>query len=200
MKKVLINFCNVAMAALFAGSLFATNVDAMLDGVTTSSEDKKMVLNLSGTYGDQATCTILDKAGNTIYKEIVNAKKQKTVRYDFSKLPSGDYTLKVDDVMSVEKVDFKITSEHLLLSSDKSELIYKPTIQVKDSKMIYFNLMSLGKDVKISILKEDRVVYSETIKGQSTISKKLNFINSPSGDYLIRVDVDNEVFYNTVFL
>jgi hypothetical protein len=200
MKKVLINFCTLAIAALFAGSLFATTVDATLYGVTTSSEDKKMVLNLSGTYGAKATCTILDRAGNTIYKEIVNAKKQKTVRYDFSKLPSGEYTLIVDDIMSVEKVDFKITSQHLLLSTEKSELIYKPTIQVKDSKMIYFNLMSLGKDVKISILKDDRMVYSEIINGQSTISKKLNFLNSPSGEYLIRVDVDKEVFYNTVFL
>lgn len=200
MKKVLINFCTVAMTVFFAATSFASNVESTNYSVTTSSEDKKMVLNLSRTYGAQATCRILDDAGNIIYREIVNAKKQKSVRYDFSKLPSGDYTLIVEDAMSIEKVDFRITTQQLLLTTEQSELIYKPTVMLKDGNMVYFNLLTLGKDAKITVLKNDTVVYSESIIGVPTISKKLNFSNQSSGKYLIRVDVGNEVFFNEVVL
>ena len=198
MKKLFVKFGFVLGLFLMVTQSYSSEVVPMTVNLTTSAASKKLVVNMSKMYGEHVTCTILDQVGNVIHREIIDVTDEFSKKYDMSKLAPGQYSLVVDDLMSVETLNFKLTSKEIIYNSGKSEVVYKPRVVVKGDNMVYLNLLSLNKDVRITVLDDDNTLYTESFSGQSSVSRRYNFNNTPSGNYVIKVQVDKEVFYTNI--
>ena len=198
MKKLFVKFGLVLGLFLMVTQSYSSEVVPLTVNLTTSAASKKLVVNMSKMYGEHVTCTILDQVGNVIHREIIDVTDEFSKKYDMSKLAPGQYSLIVDDLMSVETLNFKLTSKEIIYNTGKSEIVYKPRVVVKDDNMVYLNLLALGKDVRITVLDDQNSLYTESFSGQSSISRRYNFNDSPSGNYVIKVQVDKEVFYTNI--
>lgn len=198
MKKVLLNVSIVLVSMLISTSAFSNLSNPYNVNVLTTTESKKLVVNLSHMYGSSVTCSIIDQSGNIIHREKVESSTQTIKRYDLSNLKPGNYTVVIDDLMTIEKLKVKLTADEIIYSQNRSEIIYKPTIIVKDNAMVYLNLLALGRPVKISVIKGDSLIYSEETKDEGSVLRKYTFAESPAGEYIIKVKVGDEVFFNTV--
>lgn len=198
MKKVLLNLSIVIVSMLVSTASFSKSINPLNLNVLTTSESKKLVVNLSHMYGSSVTCSIIDQSGVIIHKEKIETRTQTVKKYDLSKLKPGNYTVVIDDLMSIERLKVKLTADGITFTQNKSEIVYKPNVQVKDNGMVYFNLLALGKPVKVTVYNKDEPVYSEEFTDLNTVSRKFAFRNSSDGEYIIKVKVGDEVFFNQV--
>lgn len=198
MKKVLLNVSIVLVSMLISTSAFSNVSHPFNVNVLTTTESKKLVVNLSHMYGSMVTCSIIDQSGNIIHREKVESRTQTIKKYDLSNLEPGNYTVVIDDLMTIERLKVKLTADEIIYSQNRSEIIYKPSIKVVDDAVVYLNLLALGKPVKISVMKDNTIIHSENTADEGSVSRKYTFAESPAGEYIIKVKVGDEVFFNTV--
>ena len=187
----------IAFAALFI-ALNATAADETYSlYVSKSSESKKIVLRLDNMFADKVACTIYSDLGATIFKDEIYTAEKTAKQYDLNQLPEGNYIIEIIDLMKVEKLKLTITKESVEFENTEAEITYKPTVWMNEDKTVDFNLLSLGNNVKVSILNETRdEVFKKSYKKETTVSNRFDFSQLPKGTYTMVVMNGDETFYN----
>ncbi len=197
MKKVFINLkSKTILTVVILLSSLSVQSFASVHALITP-EDKKLVVDISDLYGDHATCMIKDQEGAIVFAEKIAESDQVIKKYDLNQLKEGAYELIIEDAMSVEIIKFELTKTEINYSN-KARTVYKPTIIKKADNMIYLNQLALNKEVKIAVTKNGEDFFTETYVGQPSVSKKIDFSTAEKGDYVIKVSILGETFYNTV--
>ena len=197
MKKVFINLkSNTILTVVILLSSLCVQSFASVHALITP-ENKKLVVDISDLYGDHASCMIKDQEGTIVFAEKLAESDQVIKKYDLSQLKQGLYELILEDAMSVEIVKFELTDTKINYV-DKARTVYKPTIIKKADDLVYLNQLALNKKVKIAVTKNGEDFFTKTYEGESSISKKIDFSTAEKGDYVIKVSILGETFYNTV--
>lgn len=198
MKKVLFNVKNntilTAILCCFAISSFSSSLYANVD---VQSKGKKVILDLTHMYGDKATCKLIDQQGKVLYINKINALDQEVKSYDLSSLTKGDYTMIIEDEMSIDKIFLQL-SDSKITHVEKSKPIYKPTFIAEANDKVHFNLLSRNKEATLSVTRNGEELYSETYEGEPSINEIIDFSQADKGDYTIKVSILGEVFYKNV--
>ena len=199
MNKVLFNlknnailsalFCCYAMCCSFSTSLYAN--------VEVTSYGKKVIVDLTHMYGDQANCRLVDDQGRVVYSSEISSLDKKVKNYDLSSLQKGDYTMIIEDEMSIEKIFLELSNAEIV-SIEKSKPIYKPTIVRESGDRIHLNLLSRNKEVELSVTKKGEEFFSKTYVDEPSINEIIDFSRADKGDYVIQVSILGEVFYRNV--
>ena len=199
MNKVLFNlknnailsvlFCCYAMCCSFSTSLYA-NVEVISYG-------KKVIVDLTHMNGDQANCRLVDDQGRVVYSSEISSLDKKVKNYDLSSLQKGDYTMIIEDEMSIDKIFLELSNAEIV-SIEKSKPIYKPTIVREPGDRIHLNLLSRNKEVELSVTKKGEEFFSKTYVDEPSINEIIDFSRADKGDYVIQVSILGEVFYRNV--
>lgn len=180
--------CCFAMCSV--GTSLYANVDVQSSG-------KKVIVDLTHLYGDEATCQLIDEQGRVVYNNKIRAVDQVVKSYDLSGLEKGDYTMIIEDEMSIDKIFLELSDAEIVLLK-KSKPIYKPIIIKQAGRKVHFNLLSRTKDVTLSVSKNDEEFYAKTYKGEPSIGQIIDFSQADRGEYVIRVSILGEVFYENI--
>ncbi len=198
MKKVFFNLkSKTILSVVIILSSFSVQGFASSPATITTTEDRKIVVDISDLSGDHATCKIKDQEGAIVYFEKIAQSNLAIKKYDLSQLTPGSYELILEDAMSIEVIKFELTDAEVKYF-DKAKTVYKPTIVEKENKIVYFNQLALNKAVNITITKNGEYYYNQVYNDLPTISKKIDFSAAEKGDYLIEVSILGETFYNNI--
>lgn len=180
---VLLSFLMLSAVHSFASeSPYLVNVDI---------ETKIMVVDLSQTSGKDVNVSILDLNGNTIFSESLN-NKAKSRRYNLRKLPTGTYTVIVEDLnkVSYQKV---YVSKKSLLADDNIEEITMPALLNNGNKWSLSG-MSTKYNGRIIIFDEDgNEIFTENISKAMT-SRSFNVEKLKAGQYSVHYVVNGKTF------
>lgn len=185
MRQILVLFSFLMLSAVntFASeSPYLVNVDI---------ETKIMVVDLSQTTGKDVSVSIVDLNGNTIFSESLN-NKAKSRRYNLSKLPTGTYTVIVEDLnkVSYQKV---YVSKKSLLADDNIEEITMPTMINNGNKWSVSGL-NTKYNGRIIIFDEDgNEIFTENISKAMT-SRSFNVEKLNAGLYSVHYVVNGKTF------
>ena len=197
MKKLVVFI--VAMS-LSLSSLVATG-DALYSlSVSGTEEGMKIILNLDQMIADQVDCKIIDAQGTTIHAEKIKTMDHKSRKYDISRLPEGEYTFVITDLMKIEKISFAVGKDKITFDDQLSEIVYKPTVWVNSDKTVDLNYLALGHDASVKITKDGEVVHKATFSDQMTIGQRFNLQDLDEGRYTLIVSSQGEEFRTLVVL
>jgi len=198
MKKVLFNMKNypILTAILFCLIMcsFSSGVYANVD---VKSYGKKVIIDFTHMYGEKATCKLVDEQGRVLYNNRINALDQELKSYDLSSLTKGNYTMIIEDEMSIDKI-FLQMSNSKITHIEKAKPIYKPTIVTESKDKVHLNLLSRNKKVTLAVTRNGKELYSKTYEEKPSINEIIDFSNADKGDYVIRVAILGEVFYENI--
>lgn len=160
-------------------------------------DGQKVRLNLANLQDESSQLSIVDAEGTILFTETVEETEAKA--YDFSTLPSGNYTIKLeleDRIVSQEAI---VAGETLTLVN--FEAMAKPIFKVaEDTFDIYFSGI-VDADVTIEIFDETgETVYEKIDKSVNSLHRQYNMENLPNGDYTVKVTIDGQTHYKTITL
>ena len=198
MKKVFINMKNNAiLTAIFCCFAMCSVGTSLSANVNVQSYGKKVIVDLTHMYGDQASCQLIDEQGRVVYNNKIMALDQEVKSYDLSGLRKGDYTMIIEDEMSIDKIFLELSDSEIILL-EKSKPIYKPTIIKQADKKVHFNLLSRTKDATLSVFKNGEEFFAKIYEGEPSINQIIDFSQADRGDYVIKVSILGEVFYENI--
>lgn len=191
MKKVVRSIAVVALMFVAATGLAK---EPKLN--VTPSLGKSVSFEMEST-SIQKTVNIIDGNEQVIYSDKIEASSLYSKRFDFSKLPEGDYFLKIEDSLKVTVYKLVINKSDVIVGERKENV--KPVFRTKDGKL-FVNLLNLDKEeVKIKVVdSEGRIVFQEIIKGEAKVEKVFNFQDAYENTYTILVEDKNDTYYEEV--
>lgn len=200
MNKVISNLI-IAILVIASFSQIKAVVEAPTSiYISKSSEANKIVLNLENMFADNVKCTFTNEEGIIIFRDQISTENRVSKKYDLGQLPMGKYTIEVNDLMKVERLELVISKEGIEFSNEIAEITYKPTVWLNEDKTVDFNLLALGQVASISISSLEGEIFTESFKKQSSISKRFNLNGLESGEYTVRVSINGKTFTHTLAL
>ena len=189
MKKLAIKTWVFSMLLGFAFTANATIEEPFSLYMSKSSEAKKLIMRFDNMMAEVVKAQIVSKEGIIVHQERINTRAQKVRKYDLGQLEPGAYTFVIDDLMKVEKVQFSVESDEVIFSNEPTQVTFKPTVWVNNDKTVDFNLLSLGNDAKIVIMRDGVDYLVERYNDQSTVSQRYNLSKLEAGQYTIDDDI-----------
>ncbi len=137
------------------------------------------VKNLAGT----ARIILQDTNGEVVFKEQIGAVNTYTKRFDVTSLPKGTYTLSVAD-------DFKFQSAKINVAEDLvaefEELYFFPIVVQGNKYVTVSKIASADERLSVAVYDaQDRLIFSDVLKGEDYIGKRFDFSKAPKGTYNI---------------
>lgn len=197
MNKLLFNVKNLVFLSVLLMSLYATDSAAFAAGVEISSQGKSITVALNQYHGKYTVCKIIDSEGKVVYHEKIEGSSQNMKKYDLNSLPAGAYMFVIEDEMSLEKISLQL-SETEIIGMDKARPIYKPTYSKESEDKIYLNMLARNKEVTVTVSKEGQELFFRSYEGEPSIQEVIDFSQAEQGDYVIKLTMLGEVFYENI--
>ncbi|MEM9829408.1 MAG: hypothetical protein AAF944_02155 [Bacteroidota bacterium] len=187
----------MATFLLVIGSVIAaSDNDTKISVRSLENESKKALIRVAGANSiDQATLRIKDHVGRVLYREVLNGEDAYMKKYDFSRLPDGEYVVEV-------RTKNGITEEAFSLNEGASEAVYfKPAIKVEPQKVSVIFQNQISSSVSLKLFDErGRVLYEEVVPSQEKFAKGLNLSKLSRGQYSLAILGDNYVYTKSIDL
>ena len=139
-----------------------------------------------------------DEQGNVLFKESALAQPFKK-HLSFENLPSGNYTLLLeDDYMLSNKV---ITKQSNGLQVKNAGVAFKPNFKFleTDSKKVAVSFTNpLKAKTQFKVYDNNGELIINLVTDEVTINKVLNFKDVPSGDYSVAINNSGRNYYRNI--
>jgi len=150
---------------------------------------KKTALTLENVR-EGNTLYIKDHYGVKLYEEVIHTNGLFSKGFDLTALPNGDYHFELDTEMQIKVIPFTVESNAIEVDSEMAEIIFKPTIRVKDNLVFVSKLALDNEPLKIEVYYEkpydSELMLTETIKGTKNIERVYKLTDDlKNGDYKI---------------
>jgi hypothetical protein len=156
--------------------------------VFISTSNKWIIVDKSGWKAPRIGVTIVSTDGTTL----INENIRYSTRYNLKNVPDGSYLLQLEDDQKIRIQHLQVT--HELLYSTGISTIYKPHLVIA-SDHIDMNLMTQGQVADVSILDaEAKVVFSEKINNEVSVTRRYNINQLPEGEYSLMVKISGQQF------
>ncbi|MEM8969259.1 MAG: hypothetical protein AAGE93_22775 [Bacteroidota bacterium] len=189
----------MAMAALLlvVGSVLAAgDTDTKISVRSLENESKKALIRVaSASSVDQAILRIKDRVGRVLYREVLTGEEAYMKKYDFSRLPSGEYVVEV-------RTKTGVTEEAFSLNEGAANVVYfKPAIKIESQKVSVVFQNRINSPVSLKLFDErGRVLYEEQVASQEKFAKGLNLSKLNQGQYSLAILGKNYVYTKSIDL
>ena len=190
-----INSISVLFSILFFLSL---NTSVFSESISLATNHESIALIVPKDYEENLQVQIYDLKGEVLLSEVLNTKETKQRSYNLQNLPSGEYFMEIVSDKEIITRLFSYRKDVITIKEEK--VINKPTFFKKNYTWT-LSLLTFGKDATVKIYDDfGRELYTEEIKEQQSISRKYNMAKQRSGEYTIKVLVDDKSFYDRMII
>lgn len=158
------------------------------------SEQKKALITITNLSEDhRAVLRIKDKRGHVLHREVISQSEVYARRYDFSKLPSGEYIVEL-------RTNEGVIKEAFAIEAGKTNLLYfKPAVQLEPDLIKVAFMNRIDSPVSLKLYDQTgRVLYEEKVPSQEKFSKSLNTSKLKAGQYSLAILGDNYVYSRSI--
>jgi hypothetical protein len=144
--------------------------------------------------------SIYSNEGSEIFDEVLKSKDGKITRtYDLTALPNGTYYLETETPAKVSRHEITIAGTTATVADTTVAEIFKPVLVKKDGLVSVSILNNEKTPVEIRMYDDNsNEVYSETIKGEQTLTKTFNIKNTASQNFTLVTTYNNKTFVETI--
>ena len=185
MKKIIRT--GVILATLLATTLnYANNYTAI------GKENEKTIITLDNLKeGHQLF--IKDSHGLTLYREKIKSNGQYEKTFDLTSLPNGAYYFELIKDLEIRTIPFNVTDSVVVFDKKKEVVIYKPTVRLKEARLLVSRLSLNKEPLDIKIYYEnydfssglDELIYSEKIENKTIVEQTYKLDKYKKGNYKI---------------
>lgn len=181
------NLISIVALLVFSNlQLLASNVPNK-STLNVFQSEKLIVLTNSINQGEAKSFTIIDYKNEVVFNQDLN-KNRNVTKYDLTKLPTGQYKIKVTGEDFIEFHDAEISKESLRLNNFKT--YYRPTLKEMDNKIL---VEAFLQNEKIDVIIYDHLgnlVYDfkEQQAGQFTKAFNLKELNHGKYSFVVITD------------
>ncbi|WKN45723.1 hypothetical protein [Tunicatimonas pelagia] len=197
MKTIQGTLMIAAVFLLFVGNVVAASgTDTKISVRSLENESKKALIRVASVgSSEQATLRIKDENGRTLYRETLNGEDAYMKKYDFSRLPSGEYVVEVRTANGTTKEAFS-------LNEGAAQAVYfKPAIKVEPQKVSVVFKNQINSSVSLKLFDQDgRVLYEERVASQEKFAKGLDLSKLNRGQYSLAILGNNYVYTKSIDL
>lgn len=192
----------LGLVSMSLTTLQATEINYYLGKTTvnlsTEAGKQSLVLRLENTGSEKMLVTISDQDGNVLKSETVESAPSFTKRYDFSRLPEGDYTFSVSKTLMEKVQPFTITKKEVVVDESKAIDKFSPMIRTTANHLDVNLLLSGAADVKVIISNAagDKV-FGEKVASDRVFNRRYNLAALTAGEYTFEIKTEGKVFYKT---
>jgi hypothetical protein len=159
----------------------------LLFSITSQSKVRLGVIN---TSNKSLNLEITNKNGNIFLKETTKRGANYFQLLDLSKMPDGEYTVKLSGLDKDIKKRFLISNNKI-----KMETIIEPIFRVLDNNMLMvFYKNTQGKPVNIAFEQSNQVVFEEKNITEPILNKRYSLKQLPRGQFTVKLYSDDDVF------
>lgn len=165
--------------------------------ILTDVASKSLMLKLD-TKDQKTSLKLMNSTNEVLYFEQIDAIKYYRKKFNFSKLKKGDYSLIVENALSVTVHAFTVTEDTIEMSlATKNN---KPFFKVI-AERIGFNYLNATEDtVVVSVYDdENRVVFSEEFT-DVVLQKTFNFEKAYPGTYRVIIKTKGKLYSKNVLI
>lgn len=144
--------------------------------------------------------SIYSQENVAIFDEVLKSKDGKITRtYDLAALPNGTYYLETETPAKVSRHEITINGTTAAVATTTVAEIYKPVLVKKDGLISVSILNNEKTPVEIKMYDENsNELYSETIKGEQTLSKTFDIRNTTAQNFTLVTTYNNKTFVDTI--
>lgn len=197
MKKVNRILAIVALVAISISTIVASPRPAAIY-ISKSKEAKKIILNLENMSAETVTCSFINEEGSVIFRDKIETANKTAKQYNLSQLPEGEYTIEVDDLMKIERLNLTVDYQSVTLKERVADVTFKPTVVVKKNNTVDLNLLALGDAATVTFYgPQGNLLQSDRFSNVNVITKRYNLIEAEAGNYRVVISHKGETFsYN----
>lgn len=161
--------------------------------------EQKVRLNLTNLRNERPELSIIDAEANIIYTETIRQTVTYTKAYDFSTLQDGTYTMKLELEDRIVFQEAIVAGETLTLVN--FEATAKPIFKIFENAFDVYVSGIADADVAIEIFDDaGETVHTRFDESVNGVYRQYIMKNLPSGDYTVKVTIDDKVHYKTITL
>lgn len=189
---------SLIVAVVFTSLMsYASGVEPLVRVV--GKNDKTFTLFLNDLKSQQVKVFIKDENGIVLHNEDLNTNTGYFKKFDLSALPSGEYTLEVEDETIIKVMPFNVSISAVNFSKGDETEVFKPHLRLRGNMVdVMFYAVEQRPtvvtvyDVDGNLLKNDRVAAGQNFE------KVFDFSNVESGTYSINFHNGNRIFTEEV--
>lgn len=184
------------MVAMLVASLSFANEGIPFFSITNNA--KKATIKLENVKQGNILY-IKDHYGVKLYEEVIQINGLFSKGYDLTALENGGYYFELDTETQIKMIPFIVSGNFIEVKSEKTKVIFKPTLRVKGD-LVYVSKLALDNEpLKIEVYYETpnstELVMAETIKGTQNIERVYKLTDTlKSGDYKIVFNTNGREF------
>nr|WKN39375.1 hypothetical protein K4G66_11805 [Tunicatimonas sp. TK19036] len=184
---------SIATFLLVAGNVLAADGTDTKISVRSLQSKKALIRIVNSTAVNQAVLRIKDQQGYVLHREVLNGEDAYMKKYDFSSLPSGEYTVEV-------RTDSGITEETFSLAEGNARAMYfKPAIKVEPQKVSVIFQNQIDSPVSLKLFdKSGHLLYTESVASQEKFAKGLDLSRLEAGQYSLAILGENYVYTKSI--
>lgn len=181
----------LAMVALLMVSIVQANPfeDAQIELQAIESGKKAIVKVWNIPSSRTASLTVLNAERKVVYKESFTSATY-AKKFDFSKLPAGEYKLLLRSGTYVQSEIFEVLKNGSILVMDDAAIKnFKPIVMVREGKQVDVLLENrFAKALEITLKnKKGEVVYRAQINPDEKYGRRLNLNHLPKDNYALNI-------------
>jgi hypothetical protein len=140
--------------------------------------------------------SVNDKNGFQLHSETVSSQGELIKFFDLSPLNNGVYTIELNKEFKVVIKSLLVKNNNVSFIKDSEKIIFKPVIRNKENLVLISKVNFDKKPVQITLLYNDEVIYSETLKGELMLKRVYRLDKELKGEYKVIVYCDDESYSN----
>ncbi|MFQ3181243.1 MAG: hypothetical protein ACI9Z4_000836 [Polaribacter sp.] len=140
--------------------------------------------------------SVNDKNGFQFHSETVSSQGELIKFFDLSPLNNGVYTIELNKEFKVVIKSLLVKNNNVSFIKDSEKIIFKPVIRNKENLVLISKVNFDKKPVQITLLYNDEVIYSETLKGELMLKRVYRLDKELKGEYKVIVYCDDESYSN----
>ena len=173
--------------------MLVTSINYANENTAVKIVDGKKVRIEFETVKKGHTLSIKDKNGTVIYSQEIENSGTYSKVLDLSKLEKGNYTTELEKDFEIVIKPFTVLDGQV--SFDEEKTIFKPVIRTEDNLVLISKLAFDKQPLKIAIYYNDEVIFSETVKDEKNLLKRVYKLSKEEkGDYKVVINSNNRSY------
>ena len=173
--------------------MLVTSINYANENTAVKIVDGKKVRIEFETVKKGHTLSIKDKNGTVIYSQEIENSGTYSKVLDLSKLEKGNYTTELEKDFEIIIKPFTVLDGQV--SFDEEKTIFKPVIRAENNLVLISKLAFDNQPLKIAIYYNDEVIFSETVKDEKNLLKRVYKLSKEEkGDYKVVINSNNRSY------
>ena len=143
---------------------------------------------------------IKNNVGNVLFTVSANKKKAFVKSFNLKDIPTGNYTLVVEDDSKFSTYRIDLYKDSLFLDKENTGVIFKPSV-ILEERLLDISMLTLNQgETAISIFNDQDEMVHTNLSEEDQINKRFDLSQLQSGQYTVSFNVGDEIFNRSIVL